>query len=96
MKIFLGVDGGQSSTTALVGDEHGRVIGVGRAGPCNHAGAAEGRDKFVRALNACVSETLTNGGVAHTALGDAAIRIRVHGIQRRTRRQRRAWLARLL
>jgi glucosamine kinase len=38
MKIYLGVDGGQSSTTALIGDAEGRVIGVGRAGPCNHAG----------------------------------------------------------
>jgi N-acetylglucosamine kinase-like BadF-type ATPase len=70
VKYFLGVDGGQSSTTALVGDEHGRVIGEGRSGPCNHAGAAEGREKFVRALSACVSEALTNGGVAHTKIGE--------------------------
>ncbi|MBL8219608.1 MAG: ATPase, partial [Bryobacterales bacterium] len=30
---FLGVDGGQSSTTAMIGDETGRVIGYGRGGP---------------------------------------------------------------
>ena len=72
MKYFLGVDGGQSSTTALVGDEHGRVIGVGRAGPCNHAGPAEGRDKFVRALSACLSEALTNAGVAGDQRFEAA------------------------
>jgi N-acetylglucosamine kinase-like BadF-type ATPase len=58
VKLFLGVDGGQSSTTALIGDENGRVIGIGRSGPCNHAGAAEGREKFVRALSACVNEAL--------------------------------------
>jgi N-acetylglucosamine kinase-like BadF-type ATPase len=34
MKLFLGVDGGQSGTTALVGDESGRVVGVGRGDPC--------------------------------------------------------------
>ena len=33
-KLYLGVDGGQSTTTALIGDEAGRVVGFGRAGPC--------------------------------------------------------------
>ncbi len=56
MKLFLGVDGGQSSTTALVADETGRVIGVGRAGPCNHAGAAQGREKFIQAIGKSVRE----------------------------------------
>ena len=27
--MFLGVDGGQSGATALIGDEHGRVLGSG-------------------------------------------------------------------
>ncbi len=54
MKLFLGVDGGQSSTTALVGDESGRVIGIGRGGPCNHAGKGEGREKFLRAVGGCL------------------------------------------
>jgi N-acetylglucosamine kinase-like BadF-type ATPase len=35
MKRFLGVDGGQSGTTALAGDETGCVVGIGRGGPCN-------------------------------------------------------------
>jgi N-acetylglucosamine kinase-like BadF-type ATPase len=56
VKLFLGVDGGQSSTTALVGDESGRVVGVGRAGPCNHTGQAEGREKFLSAVGGCVRE----------------------------------------
>ena len=61
MKLFLGVDGGQSSTTALVGDETGRVMGVGRAGPCNHAGAAEvASDSRRRSAGRCAprAETL--------------------------------------
>lgn len=56
MKLFLGVDGGQSSTTAMVGDESGRVVGVGRGGPCNHVGKAEGREKFFRAIGGCLRE----------------------------------------
>ena len=55
MPLFLGVDGGQSSTTALVGDEAGRVLGSGTGGPCNHVGAAEGRDKLARAVTASVA-----------------------------------------
>ena len=31
---FLGMDGGQSSTLALIGDGAGRVLGSGRGGPC--------------------------------------------------------------
>lgn len=56
MKLFLGIDGGQSRTTALIGDENGRVLGVGRAGPSNRAGEGEGREKFVQALRACIRD----------------------------------------
>lgn len=35
MKLFLGVDGGGSSTIALAADETGRVVAEGRAGPSN-------------------------------------------------------------
>src|ERR1017187_2235691 len=45
MRLFLGVDGGQSGTTALIGDEAGRVLGAGSGGPCHHPEAAEGRPK---------------------------------------------------
>jgi len=57
VKLFLGVDGGQSGTTALVGDESGRVVGVGRGGPCNHVGKAEGRTKFLNAVGGCLRES---------------------------------------
>ncbi|MBI5086440.1 MAG: ATPase [Acidobacteria bacterium] len=53
---FLGVDGGQSSTTALIGDETGRVLGMGRGGPCNHVSAAESREKFRNAIGGCVDQ----------------------------------------
>jgi len=50
VKLFLGVDGGQSGTTAAIGDESGRILGTGKGGPCNHAAAAEGRAKLERAV----------------------------------------------
>lgn len=60
---FLGVDGGQSGTTALIADETGRVIGFGSGGPCNHVGAAEGRQKFTRAIHECLSRACAKGGL---------------------------------
>jgi N-acetylglucosamine kinase-like BadF-type ATPase len=54
MTYFLGVDGGQSGTTAIIGDDSGRVLGTGEAGPCNHAGAHEGRSKLERAVTASI------------------------------------------
>ncbi len=53
---FLGIDGGQSSTTALLGDRSGLVIGYGRGGPCNHVKGPGGREKFVSAIEACFQQ----------------------------------------
>jgi N-acetylglucosamine kinase-like BadF-type ATPase len=53
-KLYLGVDGGQSGTKALIGDESGRILGAGEGGPCNHAGAAEGAPKLTRAVTEAV------------------------------------------
>jgi N-acetylglucosamine kinase-like BadF-type ATPase len=62
-KLFLGVDGGQSSTTALIGDETGRVLGAGVGGPCNHVGAAEGRQKFLRAMDESLGAACSQAGL---------------------------------
>lgn len=55
MNLYLGVDGGQSGTTALIGDETGLILGSGEAGPCNHAAAAEGRTRLERAVRESVT-----------------------------------------
>jgi N-acetylglucosamine kinase-like BadF-type ATPase len=68
MKLFLGVDGGQSGTTAVIGDETGRVIGRGEAGPCNHAGAAEGRAKLERAVIGSLEAACAQAGLDAAAV----------------------------
>ena len=73
MKLFLGVDGGQSSTTALIGDETGRVIGIGRGGPVNHVEAAEGRATFLNALGTSVGEAQLSAGMAGTQFEAACL-----------------------
>ena len=62
-QYFLGVDGGQSSTTALIGDESGRVIGFGRGGPCNHVSAEEARARFTSAVGGCVAQARQAAGL---------------------------------
>ncbi|HTS29929.1 MAG TPA: BadF/BadG/BcrA/BcrD ATPase family protein [Bryobacteraceae bacterium] len=68
MKLFLGVDGGQSGTTALIGDETGRVLGSGEAGPCNHAGASEGRARLERAMTESLAAACRAAGLDAAAL----------------------------
>ena len=63
MRLFLGVDGGQSGTTAVIGDDTGRVLGTGEAGPCNHAAAGEGRAKLERAVSGSVVAACAQAGL---------------------------------
>src|SRR5438132_1474842 len=72
MRLFLGVDGGQSSTKALIGDETGRVLGAGQAGPCNHAAATEGRANLERAITWSVGAACAQAGIAAGAHFEAA------------------------
>lgn len=62
-RLFLGVDGGQSSTKAVIGDAAGKVLGRGRAGPCNHASKSEGRSKLRTAVSAVVDDALDVAGL---------------------------------
>jgi N-acetylglucosamine kinase len=62
-ELFLGVDGGQSSTTALIGDATGRVLGIGKGGPCNHVGAAEGPAKLRRTVLDCLVQACSQAGL---------------------------------
>jgi N-acetylglucosamine kinase-like BadF-type ATPase len=74
-ELFLGVDGGQSSTTAMVGDARGSIIGWGSAGPCNHVAAPEARAKFLRVMRECLTQAADRAGVKPIT-GDAAPRWR--------------------
>ncbi len=58
MDLYLGVDGGQSTTTAVVGDREGNALGKGRGGPCNHARQGEGRAKLERGLTDAIDQAL--------------------------------------
>ena len=63
IRLYLGVDGGQSSTTALIADDAGRIIGQGRGGPCNHVASPERRAKFLRVMGGCLDEACRSAGL---------------------------------
>ncbi|MGA3037939.1 MAG: BadF/BadG/BcrA/BcrD ATPase family protein [Vulcanimicrobiaceae bacterium] len=60
MKLFAGIDGGQSSTIAVVADEHKTILGRGVAGPCDHIGQAPDSPRFARALEGAIAAALVD------------------------------------
>jgi N-acetylglucosamine kinase-like BadF-type ATPase len=82
-RYFLGVDGGQSSTTAVIGDENGRILGVGRGGPCNHAGAAlsqfAGRSKFKTAIRSSLQGACAQAGLSAKSVRFSSVCVGLSG-----------------
>jgi N-acetylglucosamine kinase-like BadF-type ATPase len=62
-QYYLGVDGGQTSTVALIADQTGRVLGRGKGGPCNHVGPAEGRARFFSAIGDSLGQACSSAGL---------------------------------
>ncbi len=58
VKIFLGVDGGQSHTEAIIADERGVILGRGTGGASNHAEIPGGRERLENAIINSVGEAL--------------------------------------
>lgn len=69
MRKVIGVDAGNSKTFALVAEEHGRVLGFGRAGPGNHqtVGPAQAAHEIRRACLEALSKADVAGPV-HTGV----------------------------
>ncbi len=65
--FFLGVDGGPSSTTALVGDAAGKIVGWSSAGPCNHVAAIEAQAKFLRVIGECIGQAAARAGMGRAS-----------------------------
>src|SRR5579872_2922809 len=70
---FVGVDGGQSSTAVLIGDESGQVVGVGHAGPCNHVSTAESHARFRDAISGAVNAARQAAGLMEMRFAAACL-----------------------
>ncbi len=63
-RFFLGIDGGQSHTEAIVADERGNVLGRGTGGASNHAEIPGGRERLENAVTESVSEALKTANLS--------------------------------
>ncbi|MHB8145635.1 MAG: BadF/BadG/BcrA/BcrD ATPase family protein [Vulcanimicrobiaceae bacterium] len=62
-ELFAGIDGGQSSTTAVIGDRAGRVLGRGSAGAADEVGQGTGSTKLSDALGGALAAALEAAGL---------------------------------
>ena len=70
-RFVLGVDGGQTSTTAVVMDESGVLRGVGSGGPANHIHEPGGIDRVRRSLRESILAACTNAGSRRLPIASA-------------------------
>jgi N-acetylglucosamine kinase-like BadF-type ATPase len=74
MRYVIGVDGGQTSTTAVIADETGCLLGIGHGGPANHIHEPGGVERVQRSLadairGAISMADLQNARIAAACLG---------------------------
>ncbi len=58
--LFAGIDAGQSSTNAVIGDETGVVLGRGNAGPGDEIGARSSSTRLRNALEGSLANALSS------------------------------------
>ncbi|MGH9469476.1 MAG: BadF/BadG/BcrA/BcrD ATPase family protein [Terriglobia bacterium] len=58
MKLFLAVDGGQTSTRLLLADETGAILAQIAGGASNHTEEPKGRDRLERVVVSCLETAL--------------------------------------
>jgi N-acetylglucosamine kinase-like BadF-type ATPase len=62
MKLFLGVDGGQTTTKAVVGDEAGSLLAHATGGPSNHTEEPGGPERFEASVRSTLRQVLSAAG----------------------------------
>lgn len=62
MKLFLGVDGGQTTTKAVVGDERGAILARATGGPSDHTEEPGGPERLERVARVTIGQALAAGG----------------------------------
>ena len=65
--LFLGIDGGQTGTQAVIADDQGRVLGRGEGGPSNHVEAPGGRERLRDAILESTGAALRQAGLGAVA-----------------------------
>lgn len=64
-RLFLGIDGGQSHTEAVIADEKGNILGTGFGGALDHGNLPEGRTRLKNAIVESVNDALQKAGLSN-------------------------------
>ena len=74
LKLFLGIDGGQSHTEAVIANVAGEILGTGLGGALDHGNLSGGREKLETAVRESVNNALQNAklpNLDHTSFTSA-------------------------
>lgn len=63
MRYVAGIDGGQTSTVAVVGDERGRIVGRGTAGPADEVNQGSSSTRMYVAVSDALRAACENAGL---------------------------------
>src|SRR5215216_4376228 len=70
-RLILGVDGGQTSTVALLATRAGEILATGQGGPANHIHESGGMERMHRSLRDAVLSALSQANIAPVAVESA-------------------------
>jgi N-acetylglucosamine kinase-like BadF-type ATPase len=73
MPLFAGIDGGQSSTAAVLMNGSGDVLGRGTAGPCDHVDEPPDSRRCAEACEAAVARALAASGLPENTPLEAVV-----------------------
>ncbi len=73
MKLYAGIDGGQTSTTAVVGDADGNVLGRGVAGPADEVGCDASSTRLKDALESALAAALDDAMLPRDSRFEAVV-----------------------
>jgi glucosamine kinase len=71
--LVAGIDGGQSSTVAVIGDENGRILGRGTGGPSDEIGVAADSTRLHDALRSALADASRQAQLAEGAQFEAVV-----------------------
>ncbi len=73
MKLLAGIDGGQSSTAAVIGDERGHVLAHGAAGPADEIGVTADSTRLQDALYGALEDARRRASLPDGTRFDAIV-----------------------
>ncbi|MDE2570997.1 MAG: hypothetical protein KGM44_00575 [bacterium] len=68
MRLYAGVDGGQTTTQAVIGDERGAILGRGQGGPANHVDEPGAEDRLRAAVAGALTQALRGAALPSATL----------------------------